>query len=58
MLVLDVEEMIESRRPLIEFLLNLRSKCQFLKVSGRIKQRLLLYIFNTKFAFITDTVII
>lgn len=58
MLVLDIEEMIESRKPLIEFLLNLRNKCQFLKMLGKIKQRLLLYIFNTKLIFITDTVII
>lgn len=58
MIVLDVEEMIENRRPLIEFLLHLRNKCQFLKMLGKIKQRLLLHIFNTKLMFITDTMII
>lgn len=58
MIMLDVEDMIESRRPLIEFLLNLRNKCQFLTMLGKIKQRQLRHIFNTKLMFITDTMII
>lgn len=42
MIVLDFEEMIESRNPLFEFLLNVRHKYQFLKMAKKHKRKLLL----------------
>lgn len=52
MIVLDVEEMIESRRLLLEFLLNRRSKCQFKNIARKIKQKLFLYISIQKLVFV------
>lgn len=51
MIVLDVEEMIESRRPLLEFLLNMRNKYQFLKMAKKHTRKFLLYVFNTKLIY-------
>lgn len=53
--ILDVEEMIESRRPLLEFLLNLRNKCQLKKkYPGKFKKEPLARILIQN-PFIMDT---
>lgn len=54
MIVLDFEDMIESRRPPFEFLSNVRNKYQFLNMAKKHKQKLLLI----ENSFIIDTVII